>query len=147
MRYQSAVNQHIVIGDQPSEADLTQLKNQGFVGVVNLRTDGEPEQPLGTAEEGELVRELGLDYLHAAVDQAGIGPDDLKNVQDFLTRHAEEKVLVHCRKGGRAAAVVLIAEALRHGWNAQEALERGPRMGLNVDGGLRMMVERILSGS
>jgi protein tyrosine phosphatase (PTP) superfamily phosphohydrolase (DUF442 family) len=29
-------------------------------------------------------------------------------VCDFLDRHSDGKVLVHCRKGGRAAALVLL---------------------------------------
>ena len=57
----------ITIGDQPTEADLTELKQEGYTAVVNLRNDGEPDQPLSTADEGNKVRELGMDYLHHGV--------------------------------------------------------------------------------
>ena len=60
----------ITIGDQPTEDDLKSLKDEGYVGLVNLRNDGEPEQPLGTAAEGERARALGLDYLHYGVGAA-----------------------------------------------------------------------------
>ena len=58
------------LGLPPTEADLRALKDEGYVGVVNLRNDGEPEQPLGTAAEGERVRSLGMDYVHYGVGSA-----------------------------------------------------------------------------
>ena len=55
----------------------------------------------------------------------------------FLDKHAGDRVLVHCRKGGRAAALVLIQQARANGWSATEAMEKGQALGLKVEGGLR----------
>ena len=103
----------ITIGDQPTEADLEQLKREGYSGVVNLRNDGEPEQPLSTKEEGAIVGELGMDYLHYGVGAAPLSVAGVKAVSDFIDQHAQEpnKVLVHCRKGGRAVALLLLQQA------------------------------------
>ncbi len=64
-------------------------------------------------------------------------------VCDFVDRHAQgsQKVLVHCRKGGRAVALLLLQQARAHHWTAEETIAKGKAMGLEVDGGLRMMVE------
>jgi uncharacterized protein (TIGR01244 family) len=140
-----SISANIAISDQPSEADLRALKDAGYVGVVNLRNDGEPEQPLSTAAEGERVRALGLDYLHYGVGGAPLSDQGVSSVCDFLDRHADGNVLVHCRKGGRAAALVLIHEAKKQGWAPAEALAKGPALGLPVEGGLRVIVEQYLN--
>ena len=78
--------------------------------MVNLRNAGEADQPMGPAEEGERVRALGMDYLHRGVG-GHPGRSRGSRRSAFLDRHAGDRVLVHCRKGGRAAALVLIHQA------------------------------------
>jgi uncharacterized protein (TIGR01244 family) len=142
MLFERAITPQITIGDQPSEADLARLKAEGYTGIVNLRNDGEPEQPLGTAVEGEKVRALGMDYIHLGVGGAPLTQVGVKSVCDFID--TQSKVMVHCRKGGRAAAVVLIHQAGVNGWSAGEAAAKGRGLGLEVDGGLRAIVENYL---
>jgi uncharacterized protein (TIGR01244 family) len=136
----------IAVADQPSEEDLRSLKAAGYTGVINLRNDGEPEQPIGTSEEGELVRASGLEYLHYGVGGAPLSAAGVGSVDDFLSRHTAKsgKVLVHCRKGSRAAALVLLHLAGEQKWGADEAVARGRELGLEVDGGLRTLVENYL---
>ncbi|MGE5756780.1 MAG: beta-lactamase hydrolase domain-containing protein [Planctomycetaceae bacterium] len=135
------ITHEITVADQPTEADLKSLKDEGYVGVVNLRNDGEPEQPMSTAEEGEKVRALGMDYLHYGVGSAPLSEQGVASVCDFLDQHGRGKVLVHCRKGGRAAALVLLHQAKTQGWGPDEALQNGNAMGLAVEGGLKPMVQ------
>ncbi|HEX8203215.1 MAG TPA: protein tyrosine phosphatase family protein [Isosphaeraceae bacterium] len=139
------ITPNLAICDQPTEADLEALKHEGYVGVVNLRNDGEPEQPLSTTAEGERVRALGMDYLHYGVGSAPLSEQGVGAVSEFLDRHAQDKVLVHCRKGGRAVALVLLHRARAEGWSAAEALAQGEQMGLKVEGGLRRLVEAYLA--
>jgi uncharacterized protein (TIGR01244 family) len=141
-----AVTESIRIADQPSEADLRALAGSGVRGVVNLRHDGEPEQPLPPGPEGDLVRSLGLDYLHVPVGGAPLDPAGVAAVADFLDRHtAEGQVLVHCRKGGRAAALVLLHLARRNGWTASQAVNQAAAIGLPLEGNLRLLVEQYLT--
>ncbi|HMB05145.1 MAG TPA: protein tyrosine phosphatase family protein [Isosphaeraceae bacterium] len=135
------ITHEITVADQPTEADLKSLKDEGYVGVVNLRNDGEPEQPMSTAEEGEKVRALGMDYLHYGVGSAPLSEQGVASVCDFLDQHGRGKVLVHCRKGSRAAALVLLHQAKTQGWGPDEALQNGNAMGLAVEGGLKPMVQ------
>lgn len=139
------IDDRITIAEQPSESELNDLPGEGYVGVINLRNDGEPEQPIGTAAEGEIVRKLGIDYLHEGVGGRPLQPETVRGVGAFLDTHEGGKVLVHCRKGSRAAALVLIHKALSQGWKADEAIAKGAAMGLQVDGGLRMIVEQYLA--
>ena len=146
MNVKRPITPAITIGDQPTEEDLASLRGEGYVGVINLRHDGEPEQPLSTVEEGAKVRDLGLEYLHYGVGGAPFADPGVSNVVDFIDRltAGDGKVLVHCRKGGRAMALVLLQQARAHGWSAAEALDKGRAMGLQVDGQLKTMVENYL---
>lgn len=141
------VTDQIVIADQPNETELAALKRDGFVGIVNLRHDGEPEQDLSTTAEGEIVGQLGMGYLHYGVGGMPLSEPGVKAVCAFINRHAETgKVLVHCRKGGRAAALVAIHQALLHGWKAEDVAANSERLGLKLEGNLRLIVESYLAG-
>ncbi len=133
----------IMIGDQPTKADLAELKSLGFVGVVNLRNDGEPEQPIAPSREGELARELGLEYLHLGVGAVPLEESGVAAVSDFLTRHAQgpDQVLVHCRRGGRAVMLVLLHFAKVNGWSPDQVAERCADMGLAIDSSMCKIVE------
>ena len=135
----------ISIAGQPTEDDLRDLKAEGYVAVVNLRNDGEPEQPIGTAAEGELARSIGLDYLHVGVGAAPLTEAGVGRFCEFMDAHADAPVLVHCRSGGRAAALLILQQAKANGWKPAEAIARGDAMGLRVGGGLRIAVESYLN--
>jgi uncharacterized protein (TIGR01244 family) len=134
----------ITVADQPTEDEINALKNQGYTAVVNLRHDGEPEQPLSTSEEGKKVTAMGLDYVHYGVGGGPLTAEGVSAVCALLDRHASGKVLVHCRKGARAAALVLIREAQAKGWKPEDAVANGRALGLDIDGGLRLLVEHYL---
>ena len=148
MNVKQPITPSITIGDQPTAADLLDCKYEGFAAVVNLRHDGEPEQPLCPSAEGREVRALGMDYLHYSVGGEPLRDAEVTEVCDFIDKitNAGEKVLVHCRKGARAVALVLIQQARAHGWKANEAIEKGRAMGLSLDGPLRTIVETYLGG-
>jgi uncharacterized protein (TIGR01244 family) len=137
----------IAIAGQPTADDLKALKAQGYVGVVNLRNEGEPDQPIGPAAEAGVAKAAGLEYLHYAVGGTPLDPAGVNSVIDFLDRHKADKVLVHCRSGGRAAALVLLYEAKIKNWPASEAITNGRVMGLEVKGGLQAIVEQYLATS
>jgi uncharacterized protein (TIGR01244 family) len=143
MNFMRAVTPAIAIADQPTEADLAELKEQGFSGIVNLRNDGEPDQPMNPSQEGEKARALGFDYLHYGVGSAPLSEQGVTGVCDFIEQHAQgaSKVLGHCRRGPRAVALVLLQQARANKWTASEVVAKGKAMGLEVDGGLKTLVE------
>ena len=145
MNVKQHVTPTITIGDQPAGDDLAALKDEGYVGIVNLRTDGEAEQPLSPAAEGEEVRGLGLTYLHLGVGSAPLDEQGVAEFCNFLDENAAGKTLVHCRKGGRAAALVALYLAQKEGWSAATLAEQAARQGLKVEGGPRKLVEAYLN--
>ena len=146
MNVKCPVTPSITFGDQPTEADLAQLKQEGYTAVVNLRNDGEPEQPITTAEEGKKVRALGMDYVHYGVGSTPLTVQGVTAVCDFIDNHSQgtEKVLVHCRRGPRAIALLLLQQARVQKWTNAEVFAKGKAMGLEIDGGLKMLVDHFL---
>jgi uncharacterized protein (TIGR01244 family) len=146
MNVKRPVTATITIGDQPTEADLVQLKQDGYTGVVNLRNDGEPEQPISTTDEGKKVRALGMDYLHLGVGAVPLTTQGVTAVCDFIDQHSQgtDKVLVHCRRGPRAIALLLLQQARAQKWTNAEVFAKGKAMGLELEGGLKMMVDHFL---
>ncbi len=147
MKTARSITPGISIAGQPTTEELEGLASEGYTAVVNLRHEGEPEQPVGVAAEGELVRGSGLKYLAYEVGGMPLAESGVQAVCDLIDAEgaAGGRVLLHCRKGGRAAAMVLIHLARVNGWNAAEAASRGAEAGLPVDGNLRVMVEQYLA--
>src|SRR5687767_3592487 len=115
------LSDRLSIGGQPNASDLAGLKRDGFHAVVNLRTDGEENQPLSPEAEGEAVRAEGLDYLHIPVSGSSMTPEQ---ADEFVKAVSEMQspVYVHCHRGTRAGVFALIALARDAGWSGDEAL-------------------------
>ncbi len=87
-----------------------------------------------------------MDYLHYGVGSAPLSAEGVNAVADFIDQHAHgpTKVLVHCRRGGRAVALLLLQQARANNWSADEVVAKGKAIGLEVNGGLKTMVEMYL---
>lgn len=96
---------------QIKPADLRQLADDGFTGVINNRPDAEgPEQPTSLELEAEAKR-LGLAYWHIPVVP---GEMTAKNVRAFADALEEARgpVFAFCRTGNRAAALWKATQAV-----------------------------------
>lgn len=145
MNLERPITDRITIADQPSAEDLARLKEEGYVAVVNLRKDGEPAQPMDIAAEGKVVADLGMAYHHYAVDQPPLTESGVTATSDFIDREsAKGKVLVHCMKGARAAALVLLQQARTHAWKTDEVLDNGRAVGLELPPPLQAKVDQYL---
>lgn len=125
-------NRAITVGGQPSAEELRRLKQQGFAAVINLRTHAEEDQPLQPDEEGELVRSLGMEYMHLPV-----AADSLKDVKVDAFRDELDKlpepIFVHCSSGKRAGAFTMMDMAVKEDMSGQEAVQQAEQMGFECD--------------
>jgi protein tyrosine phosphatase (PTP) superfamily phosphohydrolase (DUF442 family) len=87
---------------------------------------------------------MDLDYVRYGVGRRPLSAEGVTSVCALLDRHASGKVLVHCRRGGRAVALALLHEARAKKPKADEAIARGRELGLDVDASLRLLVEHYL---
>lgn len=126
------LNEQLTIGVQPSEAQLQDLKEQGFQSVVNLRTEGEEEQPLSPQQEGQKAQSLGLEYLNIPVSPKEMQP---AQVDEFRRKLGElpSPVFVHCKSGMRAGAFSMMHMAVENGMTGDETIDQAMQMGFECD--------------
>ena len=125
------INNQLSVGGQPTEDHLSNLKAEGFAAVINLRRDGEANQPLDPAREGMAATAAGLQYFHIPVNSA-----DPKGEQVTALRAALEQiegpVYVHCQGGGRACTMALLATAPASGYGAKDVIAEAHRAGFTI---------------
>lgn len=126
------INDQITVGPQPSENELQQLKEQGFRTVVNLRAEGEEEQPLSPEDEGTIVRNLGLEYLHIPVAMKEIHPEQVDQFRAELAR-LPKPMYAHCKGGKRAGAFAMMHLACEQGMSGEATIQRAMDMGFKCD--------------
>ena len=122
------LSEKVAIGGQPTVEDLHELRAQGFVAVVNLRTTGEDGQPLSPEAEGFAAHEVGLDYRHLPVALAQLDPNHVHRLRAAIDA-AAGPVYVHCGAGQRACALSLLA---LHPRPSEDLVAHAGRIGLPV---------------
>jgi uncharacterized protein (TIGR01244 family) len=132
MQDRIAINDHMTVGTQPTEAQLAELKQQGFKTIVNLRQPDEPEQPLAPDAEGEKVRELGMHYVHIPVSEKAMKPEQVDEFRKHLAA-LPAPVYVHCRKGKRAGAFAMMHASVEAGASGDQTLQQAEQMGFECD--------------
>lgn len=115
---------------QPGEEDFARLAEQGYAAVVDLRTEGEPNQPLPPAEEGGAVRKAGMEYIHIPVPIGNPLPEQVDRFREELSP-LEGMVLVHCASGKRSGALAVLDAAAREGLSGDEAVSRAKDLGFD----------------
>ena len=126
------INEQITVGPQPSEQELAELKRMGFKSIVNVRAEGEKDQPLSPQVEGDQARAMGLHYVHIAVP---MGNFQAAQVDQFRVAMAKlpQPVFSHCLGGKRAGVLAMMHEAVEEGLSGEEAITRANEKGLNID--------------
>lgn len=126
------INDHVTVGPQPSEPELEQLKQQGFMTVVNFRTEGEEDQPLSPNAEGEKVKANGMEYLNIPVSMKSMGPELVDQFRDQYP-DLPKPVFAHCKSGKRAGAMVMMHMAVEQGMTGEQTLKKAEEMGFECD--------------
>ncbi len=103
---------------QPTRAQLAELARLGFELVINLAL---PTSDNAIADEADLVRSLGMTYLHIPVVWESPQPEDLARFMDAMDARQGRRTLVHCALNYRASAFTALWRVLRQGWPQAEA--------------------------
>ena len=117
----------MLIGPQPTEADLRQAKLQGIRTVIDFRMPSETPIP-----NAELVARSGLEYVNIPVNKASPSADQV----DELGRVMREKsgpFLMHCATGARAAMLLVLSKAKQSRWTAPRAFDEARAMGFDLE--------------
>lgn len=126
------IDESVTVGPQPSREELEALAAEGFRAVMNLRAEGEENQPMDPAEEEEVVVDLGLAYRHFPVSADDLDPETVNEFREHLDEIAKP-VFVHCRRAKRSGALVVMDRAVEQGMSGDEALQWAEEMGFECD--------------
>lgn len=116
----------IYIGAQPTEQDLQDCKRHGIRTVIDFRLPAE----MATSNAARVTA-AGMNYANVPVNKASLAVgqiDDLLKVMD----EKSGPFLVHCATGARAAMLLALAEARKHGWTADRVFEEARNMGFDL---------------
>ena len=97
---------------------LEELRDQGYDVVINLKPDIEAE--LG-ADEGQIVRDQGIDYVYLPVDFDAPTHADFQVFASAMDAHDGQKVHVHCAANYRVTAFYSVYAVERALWSEDEA--------------------------
>ncbi len=103
---------------QPTEAQFEWVKEAGYEVVINLAM---PTQPQALANEAEIVRGLGMEYISIPVVFNNPTSEDLDRATEALAANAERKCFVHCIANARVSAFIYLYRVLRLGIPQAEA--------------------------
>jgi len=126
----------LIVGGQPTVADLILMHGMGVTQVINLR----PETEIIDFDEVSLLKELGMQYhLIPLTDITTFTKASAKQLQRVLDLN--EPCLLHCATGNRVGALIALQVFWLQELTPQEALDKGLKAGLTR---LRPHVEEVL---
>jgi len=111
-------NEKLSSSGMPKPEQLKAVADAGVEILINLATS---RSEGAIPNEGELVRGLGIEYIHIPVDWNKPTKDDLDDFLSAMGKHKSRSILVHCQANYRATCFVALYRILRLGWKPEEA--------------------------
>ena len=120
------VNTDFCTAGQPTLEQLSQLQEDGFRTVLNLRV---PTEHDAVAEEA-LVRELGMNYFNIPVAGADVRDEQVEEFLKLTDDEENRPVFIHCASANRVGAFWMIRRVIRDGWSLADAENEAAEVGL-----------------
>ena len=105
------IDDRLATSGMPQPDDFAALRQAGFDVVINLAL---PTSDNALPNEGELVSEQGMTYVHIPVKFDAPQPADFERFTRVLDACTDQRVFVHCAANKRVSAFVFL-HRLRHG--------------------------------
>ena len=86
---------------QPTAEQFNTVRDAGFERVIYLAFTNNPN---AVPNADQLVKGLGMDYVHITVDWARPTMQDFYTFADAMRRDTDRKTLLHCQVNARATA-------------------------------------------
>jgi protein tyrosine phosphatase (PTP) superfamily phosphohydrolase (DUF442 family) len=94
---------------QPTREQFQLLADQGFERIVYIAFTNNNNAP---ADADQLVKGLGMEYMHVPVAFDNPLPDDFYAFADSMRRNTDKKTLLHCQVNARATAFSFLYRVL-----------------------------------
>ncbi len=103
---------------QPTREQLETVKEHGFERVVYIAFTNNSN---ALADEDQIVKGLGMEYMHVPVDFNNPLPADFYAFADSMQRDTGKKTLLHCQVNARATAFSFLYRVIYEGVSVAEA--------------------------
>ena len=108
---------------------VPEIKNYGFVSIINLREASEPGANL--EEEAAAAKSAGLRYYGIPFNAMNPDPAAADKFLDAITTKGTEPAFIHCAGGGRAATMWFIKRMAVDHWDVDRAAKEATDLGMN----------------
>jgi uncharacterized protein (TIGR01244 family) len=115
------VDETLATAGLPTPEQLRSVAGNGFEVVINLAPDNNP--PHSLPGEAQIVRSLGLEYVHIPVKFSEPTERDLIEFCDAMDANRSRKKFVHCAANKRVSVFVSLYRVLRLGWDPEPAFD------------------------
>ena len=105
---------------QPTREQFQTIADQGFERVVYIAFTSNPN---ALTDADQVVKELGMEYMHVPVAFDNPLPDDFYAFADSMQRDTGKKTLLHCQVNARATAFSFLYRVVFGGVSVAEAKE------------------------
>lgn len=103
---------------QPTKKQLELLKDHGFERVIYIAFTNSGK---AYADEDQIVKRLGMDYVQIPVDWSNPQPADFYAFAGAMASAPERKTLLHCQVNYRASAFGLLYRVIHDGTSVADA--------------------------
>lgn len=132
------IDDRLATAGMPRPEEFAMIKRAGFSVVINLAM---PTSDNAMPNEGELVSQQGMTYVHIPVDFEHPKPTDFERFTRVMDVFAGQRVFVHCAMNMRVSAFVYL-HRLRHGVDRATA-ERDLKRIWDPDGVWRELIRTL----
>jgi len=104
---------------QPTQAELPLIASAGFDRIIFLAFT---DHPRAVAHEDDIVRGLGLQFIHIPVEWESPSQQDFAAFAAVMQTHGSGRTLVHCEVNFRASVFGFLYQVLYEGADMDEAM-------------------------
>jgi protein tyrosine phosphatase (PTP) superfamily phosphohydrolase (DUF442 family) len=97
---------------QPTAEQFSNIRDAGFERVIYIAFSNNPN---AVANADQLVKGLGMDYVHIPVDWNNPSKRDFYTFADAMQREQKLKTLLHCQVNARATAFSFLYRVIYDG--------------------------------
>jgi protein tyrosine phosphatase (PTP) superfamily phosphohydrolase (DUF442 family) len=103
------VNEHITTSGQPDHSAFPLIKSAGYQMVIYLATSASSNH---IAEEPQIVRELGMQYIHIPVIWDSPQPTQFEEFSNILEQNKDKNIFIHCALNYRVSSFIFLYQVL-----------------------------------
>jgi protein tyrosine phosphatase (PTP) superfamily phosphohydrolase (DUF442 family) len=105
---------------QPTEDQFRDIGQAGYEVVINLGLTG---TDYALEDEEDLVRSLGMEYVHIPVIWENPTPENLDDFFSTMDSLHGKRVFIHCAANMRVSVFLALYRILHLGWGQERAME------------------------